>query len=160
LDLQDGVIDLLICEVKSSVPALAFNEPIKTATDALAYVLSWSGVFKPNDIPALAENVRTVLQDGVPPKTAMAGILHKSVRIRGLLSCPPCTAEQLAGRWALSGSEIMRFADECFNPPEPRPECSTRYSLNMWGSSLAPIVEYIKKGNPTVAGLYNQLNAG
>jgi hypothetical protein len=164
LALRDGETDLLICEVKSSAQALRFNERLYRDPEALPYVLRWAGVF-PEDaaIARAADRLRPILQTGVSAALASEGALEAGVRVRGLLSCPPGMEAELPNAWCLWGSEILRFAHECFNPPERRTDCSTRYPFGQWGGWLAPIVDYIKdcdaQTQPTLEGLYEALDA-
>jgi hypothetical protein len=89
----------------------------------------------------VVERVRPLLQPDVAADTARQGVTEQGVRVRGLLSCPPCEQQNATQTWCLTGSEILRFAHHCFNPPARRSGCSTRYSFYQWvvGSPLSSI---------------------
>lgn len=164
LALWDGYIDVLICEVKSEAAQLAFSQRLRDHCDVLESVLRWLGVFCDEHVRSVAERLRPMLQTGVDSNLAREGVAEGTVRVRGLLCGPPCTEAQVQGMWCLVGAEILRFTHECFNPPEPRKDCSTRYNFRLWGRWLAPLVEYFKedvgpKGTPTLEGLYERLGA-
>ena len=161
LGLRNGQADLLICEVKSAVKDLTFNERLRADPEVLASVVRWAGLFKEETVGTMVERVRALLQKEVAADTAREGVTEKGVRIRGLLSCPPCEAKEAPNTWFLTGSEILRFAHECFNPPAPRTECSTRYNFHLWGGWLSPIVDYLKgctaEKRPTLVDLYKHV---
>jgi len=144
LALQPGLIDLLICEVKSVPAEVSFNPRLKRDPAVVKDVLRWAGVFSEGLLPELSDRVLPLLQDGVTAEAGKAGLVEGSVRVRGLLCCPPAEASDLAGRWCLLGSELVQFANTCFNPKERRPSCSTRYNFRLWSGSLAPLVQYFK----------------
>lgn len=161
LALREGDVDLLICEVKSCAAELSFNERLKDQ-GVLESVLKWASIFSEKDETGVADQVRSLLRCGVSVEEAREGVLEAGVRVRGLLCCPPCRETEVAGIWCLLGSEILSFAVDCLSPPERRMGCSTRYNFRLWGSWLAPIVEYIKgagrQGDVTLDGLYGYLD--
>jgi hypothetical protein len=156
----DGETDLILCEVKSELGALGFNQPVRDDLEALRAALRWAGVWTEEEIHSVAERFQPLLQSDVSIDDARAGIVEGSCRIRGLLCCPPCS-EGTANRWCLLGSEIFRFAVLCFNPPTPRESCSTRYNFRQWGYPFTPVVTYFKHGDGkaeiTLEGLYAHL---
>ncbi len=163
LVLRDGRVDLLICEVKSDPTEVAFNERLWTEPGVLEGVLQWAGVFGTQEVPRVANQLRPILKEGLDATRAQDGIVTNDVRARGLLCCPPATEAELPRGWCLRGSEILRYASECFNPPERRDTCSTRYNFHLWGSWLAPLVEYFKGlqpgAKPSLDKLYDYLGA-
>ncbi len=163
LAVRRGEVDLLLCEVKSVASELTFNERLRNDREALGSVLRWAGVFSDSPASEIVDRLLPLLQQGVPVQNARDGVAEAGVRVRGLLCCPPCEETDAPGIWCLFGSEILRFAHECFNPPEPRTESSTRYNFRQWGW-LSPIVEYIKdcgaQNHVALDGLYEHLGAG
>jgi hypothetical protein len=163
LHLRRNCLDLLICEVKSSPKSLEFNEKLRDESEVLEYVLKWAGVLDSGDIQKVADSLRRILKDGFRGKLAHVGILEGHVRVRGLLACVSASKAEPCNGWCLLGSEILRYANECFNPPHRRLTCSTRYDLQLWGSWLGPIVEYfkgLKNGEePSLNALYSYVKA-
>jgi hypothetical protein len=136
--------ELLLCEIKSSAPALSFNEPLRTDRTALDAVLRWSGLVPPAEIDATVNKLLPQLQDTATLEDARAGIEVGDVRIRALLCCPGCGSDARATRWCVRGPEMLAYINLCLNPSVPRPRCSTQYPLKLWGGFLAPLVEYVK----------------
>ncbi len=157
---SSGEVDLVICEVKS-VPEERFNESLRNDPETIRSLLRWAGLFDERQVCSVAERLQPLFDAGVDLATARNGVLEGRCRVRALLSCPPASEQDCQGRWCLVGSEILRFADECFSPAERRPACSTRYNFRQWGYALAPIVQYFKLsagGDPsTLEGLYAHL---
>ncbi len=163
LALFDDRIDLLICETKSVPDEVAFNERLWSEPVVLERVLQWAGIMSNGDIPRVSEQLRPILREGLCAENARNGVLAAGIRVRGLLCCPPATKEELPNGWCLLGSEMLNYANECFNPTVRRDTCSTRYNFNLWGSYLAPIVDYFKnletEAAPSLANLYKYLGA-
>lgn len=161
LGIRQGELDLILCEVKSKTDEMEFNERLRTDPEALRALLRWVGVFQESQIGAAADRVRPLLEKGIEPEQARVGVLEGACRVRALLCCPPCRAVECSGHWWLTGSEIFRFANECFNPPRRRDTCSTRYNFRLWGPQLGHVVEYFKgqKGDGDLQGLYSYLGA-
>lgn len=42
--------ELLLCEVKSSIPSLSFNERLRTDPAAVNSLIRWSGLVRPGDV--------------------------------------------------------------------------------------------------------------
>jgi hypothetical protein len=101
-----------------------------------------------------------LLQEDVLMQAARTGVVKRSVRVRALLCCP-ALSEPVADRWYLTGSEILAYAAQCFNPAEPRSSCSTRYDFHLWGNPFNPIVQWFKEyPTPlTLEALYQRLGA-
>lgn len=162
LSLRDGRVDLLICEVKSVPAELAFNQRLQSDPKVLESVLQWAGVFGSQEIPRVADQLLPILRRGLNAPEPQDGVLGADVRVRGLLCCPPATETELPRGWCLLGPEILRYANECFNPAVPRDACSTRYNFNLWGRWLAPLVEYFKSvqpgATPSLEALYRYLD--
>lgn len=163
LTLRDDRIDLLICEVKSIPSEVAFNERLWSDPIVVERVLQWAGIISNNEIPRVVEQLRPILREGLNATYAQNGVLTTGIRVRGLLCCPAATEAELPHGWCLLGPEILRYANECFNPTVIRDTCSTRYNFNLWGSCLAPIVDYFKSlGSGTASSLealYKHLGA-
>jgi hypothetical protein len=160
LRIEPGLIDLINCEVKSSVTNLTFNKPLKTNRLAIEAVLNWAGIHAAAKITSVAETAMPLFTDDVMMDQAVAGITDGTVRVHGLLCCPispPSNGE----RWLLDGAEILRYAEECFNPVETRNTCSVRYNFQQWSYPLNKIVIWLKDKNrvtpATVNALYDHL---
>jgi hypothetical protein len=136
--------ELLICEVKSSIQALAFNQRLREDPAALNAVLRWSGLIQLELVEEVVERMLPLLQDGTPKDDAEAGITVGGVRIRALLCCPRCSTEQPVERWCIRGDQMMRYINECLNPQVQRPDSSTAYTLTLWGGMMEPLVSYFK----------------
>lgn len=153
-----GITDLLVCEVKSDPAMVRFNAPLKNGLDVIADVFRWAGVFTDADIDEIAPAFQSLVQDATSSAVAQIGIERGNVRVRALLCCPAIT-EETEDRWCLTGSEILRYANECLNPAERRASCSVRYNFQQWTHALFPLVEWLKKrdqrATPTVQELYS-----
>jgi hypothetical protein len=68
--------------------------------------------------------------------------------VRPLLCSPEVCSRRDNQPWFLCGSEMFSYIAECLNPKTQRDSCSVRYDINLWGSSLAPLVRYFKKLQP------------
>jgi hypothetical protein len=162
LQASDGEMDLIVCEAKSRIEDLGFNEALKDDAETVRSVLRWAGCLDETQVQSVADRLMPLFGSDVTAAEARAGVLEGQVRIRPLLCCPPASADECGDRWCLVGAEIIRFASECFNPATRRATCSTRYNFKLWGYALSPIVEYFKNAGgdaPTLNGLYEHLNA-
>ncbi len=135
---------MLLCEVKSSPPALSFNERLRTDPRALDSALRWSGLIPPERLKETVDRLLPLLQDGATIDEVRAGVEVDGVRIRVLLCCPGCDSEPEPPRWCVRGAAMLDYINRCLNPRAPREKCSTRYSFKLWGGFLAPLVEYVK----------------
>jgi hypothetical protein len=68
--------------------------------------------------------------------------------VRPLLCSPEVCSRRDNQPWFLCGSEMFSYIAECLNPKTQRDSCSVRSDINLWGSSLAPLVRYFKKLQP------------
>ncbi|HLG13600.1 MAG TPA: hypothetical protein VJH03_03620 [Blastocatellia bacterium] len=163
LAIGDGRVDLLLCEVKSVAADVGFNERLWSDAAVLDSVLQWAGVFANDEIARVAAQLRPILKEGLSATRAQDGVVSAGARARGLLCCPPATEKELDSGWCLLGSEILHYANECFNPSARRNSCSTRYNFKLWGRWLAPLVEYFKSvkagASPSLTELYGCLGA-
>lgn len=144
LAVQQGEVDLIICEVKSSLQEMEFNESLRDDPESICALLRWAGVFTGEGIKSVADRMKPLLQSGVALGDARNGVMEDKCRVRPLLCCPPCSEGDCADRWFLVGSELFRFINLCFNPPKKRQNSSTRYNFELWGYALAPLVKYFK----------------
>lgn len=153
-----AVPELLLCEVKSSVPALSFNERLRVDPAALNALLRWAGLVRPDLVDAATQQLLPLIQDGVPIETVRSGVTVDGLRIRALLCCPRCQPFQPTDRWCIQGDHLLDYINKCLNPHVPRPSCSTAYPLELWGGYLEPLVMYFKSlpsaAVPTFAGLH------
>jgi len=156
-------VDLLFCEVKSLPTELVFNKPLQTDVEAVRAILRWAGVFREDEVVAVAERLQPLLKEGVTIDTARNGIVENGCRVRALLCCPSCSDDSCIDRWCLVNSEIFGFIAKCFVPSEPRGACSTRYNFRQWGYAMSPLVQYFKNvpfgKAPNLADLYAHLGA-
>jgi hypothetical protein len=160
LELRNDRIDHLICEAKSVPAEAVFNRRIRSEPEVLEKVLQWAGVFEHHEIPRVADRLRPILSSGLEALRSQDGVITGNARVRGLLCCPPAASSDLRKGWCLTGDEILRYANLCFNPPERRNPSSTRYNFNLWGSWLGPVVRYFKDlngSNPSLHALYQTL---
>lgn len=159
---HDGEVDLILCEVKSDPEGLRFNEPVRTNLEVLKAALRWAGLFTEEQVGSVADRLQPLLQDDVPLDVARTGAMEGPYRVRPLLCCPPCF-EADTDKWCLLGTEIFRFANQCFNPPERRDSCSTRYNFQLWGHPFTSVVTYFKNNQMddplSLEGLYQHLGA-
>lgn len=141
LDIRDNVIDLLICEVKSSRPA--FNKPIRDEAN-LTDVLRWAGVLSGDKILSIVPRLASLLKDGVDRDAIREGIVEGNVRVRALLCCPPLLKDD-PKLWCLTGDEIFRFIHLCFDTSNAPPMCARRYAYELWGEPYGRIVRWFKE---------------
>lgn len=163
LGIQQGEVDLVICEVKSDPAELAFNKGLRNDLEAICALLWWVGAFDATQVESVAKRLQPLLQDGVAPEDARNGVIEGSCRIRPLLCCPALPEEKSRDRWCLTEAEIFRFANECFNPAVKRDSCSTRYNFQQWGYAFVPLITYFKnvssQGSPNLLDLYEHLGS-
>jgi hypothetical protein len=160
LNTAPGLLDLLICEVKSKPELLSFNGPMKNDPEALAGILNWAGAHDPGAVPDLVERVSSLLDDDLPLEEAQHGVAEGNIRVRALLCCPPMSNVP-EDRWRLTASTILGYAEQCFIPEEARPTCSVRYNFQQWSYPHKRIVTWVKdtkrKGPAQLADLYEHL---
>lgn len=163
LALRRRLTDVLVCEVKSLPSQVEFNRRLREDRAVVQDVLCWGGLFTKRVAEKVARRLQPLLQNGVAVAEARRGVSEAGVRVRGLLCCPPVSDSAVPSVWCLTGTEILRFAHDCFNPAKPRSTCSTRYNFQLWGVGLAPIVEYFKAlrpaDSPKIEDLYNHVGA-
>jgi hypothetical protein len=151
--------ELILCEVKTSPDALSFNEPLREDIAAVDAVLRWSGLVAPEAVDGVATELAALLQDDVDTDRARAGVERDAVRIRALLSCPGCSSASVQDRWCLTGEALLLYANRCLNPHLQPPSCSRRYSYELWGGYLAPLVLYFKKLRTQAVPTFKDLKA-
>jgi len=160
LAIRENEVDLIICEAKSSVQGLRFNDSLE---ETLPAVLRWAGVFTESQVSGVVEDLRLHLASDVPLERARDGVVENRCRVRLLLCCPPCKEDECIGRWCLCGSELLGYVNECLNPSRRRDLCSTRYDFGLWGYALSPLVAYFKRlkktDSPHLQDLYSHLRA-
>lgn len=163
LALEQGITDILICEVKSHGQPLQFNPSFRDNDHGIESVLHWVGLFTEAEVLAVARDLKPLLQPETPCAKGKAGILGpRGTRVRPLFASPERYRAYDNQPWFLPGSEIFSYIGECLSPGVTRPSCSTRYDLNLWGAWLAPFVRYFKEerrpGDPgQVNDLYDYL---
>jgi hypothetical protein len=161
LGVHQGETDVVVCEVKSRPGDLAFNEALRTDLEAICALLRWVGVFDETQVVSVAKRFQPLLLDRVSLEAARSGVVEEGCRVRSLLCCPACPEAQSKDHWCLTGAEIFRFVNECFNPAVKRDSCSTRYNFQQWGYALRPLVTYFKDipigGSPSLGDLYKHL---
>lgn len=154
-----ALTECLICEVKSSIEGISFNKPIREQDEAVDQMLRWLGFVEAKDLPTVTPSVRRLLQDGASAAVAQEGVTHRDVRIRAVFACPSCQFDEnkQVDRWILYGDQMMRYIRECLVADAPRQDCATKYSCDIWGSYLEPLVDYFKtlprKEEPSLKGL-------
>jgi hypothetical protein len=135
---------------------------MRTDPKALRATLRWAGLFTDEQVSSITTHLQPLLQDNVPIDAARTGVVEGSCRVRPLLSCPPCS-EADSDKWCLVGTEIFRFANQCFNPQERRDLCSTRYNFQVWGHPFTSVVTYLKNNQidvpASLEALYRHLGA-
>lgn len=162
LNLNDGEIDLLFCEVKHNPEHLNFNDSLKTDEEAVKNALRWIGLFREDELDAILDNLIPLFQDDTSREQMKTGFEYKNCRIRSLLCSPPLS-EYDEDKWCLIGTEICEYIDNCFNPSEIRDSCSTRYNFHQWGYPFSQVVEIFKDeeidGPSNVQEIYSHLLA-
>jgi len=141
----DGVIDIVIGEVKSRGRQLQFNEALRSSPPALSSVLRWVGLFEEEEIQDLAQKLSDALApDSGATKAPPTVSGPRGTRLRGILFSPERCARRGNQPWFLPGPAIFGYIWRCFRPPAPRPECATVYDFGLWGTELKPVVRYFK----------------
>lgn len=162
LGTHEGETDVILCEVKNNPSSLIFNRPMREDIEALRATLRWAGIFTETQTCSVAERLQSLLHEDARPEVVQVGVVEGTFRVRPLLCCPPCF-EPVTDKWCLLGTEILQFADKCFNPQNKRDLCSTRYNFHQWGYPLTPIVQYLKNchrmDTPSLEGLYQKLES-
>lgn len=136
--------ELLICEVKSSLP-VSFNKRLRTDASTVNQVIRWCGFVPPGDLANATADLTALLQDGVSKRVAEAGISYGGVRIRALFACPSCPVDPLQDRWIVFGEQMLDYVNRCLDPRAKRRGCATQYSYDLWGRNLEPVIDYFKQ---------------
>lgn len=143
LEDRNGTTELLYCEVKNDPKMLEFNSPIRSDEKILNRSLQWVGIFKEDTITEVVSKAFPLFSSETTAQQMKNGIIIKNVRVRTLLCCPSIDENQ-TDKWCLTGPEIFQFLNKCFNPPERRKQCSTRYNFQQWGAPFYKIVKAFK----------------
>jgi hypothetical protein len=151
LMIPENSIDIIIGEVKNN--SLSFNNTL-TETDNNAernwgQILKWLGLFSTDEInlliPKLIDSVR---KNGSPVNEKFEIITSNNkfgeITIRPILFAIEKDKSQENTKLWINGDEINAYIWECFCPEEPRDNCSTRYSFELWGTEFFDIVKYFK----------------
>jgi len=154
--------DLLVCEVKSYGEPLQFNESFRENDDAIQSVLGWAGLFDQEETIPIASQLKPLLQPSTPASEAERGVAGpRETTVRPLLCSPERRSRRDNQPWFLCEQEMFSYIARCLNPEALRESCSTRYDINLWGPSLAPLVRYFKalhRGEQgSIRGLYEYL---
>jgi hypothetical protein len=155
--------DLLVCEVKSRGEPLQFNESFRENDAAIQSALEWAGLFDQEETVRIASQLKPLLQPSAPAAEAKRGVPGpRDTTVRALLCSPERRSRRENQPWFLCEQEMFSYIAGCLNPKAERETCSTRYDINLWGSSLAPLVRYFK-GLPggdqgSIQGLYKSLS--
>jgi len=137
--------DLFICEVKSKGQSLQFNARLRDEPQCVATLIRWAGLFDPNSVNEIAEQVRKTLQTRPIASKCIPSTTTEEVRICGVICCPERWEGGRNDPWFLGGKEIFEYIWNCFRPDPPRPECATKYDFTAWGSEFECIVLWFKK---------------
>lgn len=161
LNLRPKEVDVIICEVKSSIAGLRFNESLH---EALPIVLSWAGLFTEEQVCRVVKDLLLQMKCNDPAVQMCNGVVEHGCRVRLLLCCPPCKEDEEINRWCLRGPEMLHYIATCLKPQEPRQQCSTRYDFGQWTYALSPLVTYFKclqkSDSPSLEGLYRHILGG
>lgn len=141
LNLREGLGDILICEVKSSVRP--FNRSLQDPA-SIADVLRWAGTFPESDIDELVRSLTPLLDDDAASEARSAGVVKGNFRVRPLLCYPSRKRADVDG-WVLCEDEVMQFLDRCLNPRYAPVACGRRYGYELWGEAFEPIVRWFKR---------------
>ena len=76
LEPSDRLIDLLICEVKTSRPSLQFNDALREDAKAVETVVQWVGLFDGEALNRVVPRVRDLLKVDTSASTASAGVVE------------------------------------------------------------------------------------
>ena len=132
--------ELLLCEIESSGPALSLNRRLEHT--APLWTRSCAGQVscrQRRSTPPVKKLLAAALQDTATLAAARAGV-EVDVPILALLCCPGCSLDAEPTRWCVCGPDMLPYIDWCLNPSVTRLKCITRYSLELWGGFLAPLV--------------------
>ncbi len=157
LETSDQLVDLVICEVKSSGQQLQFNRALVAAPDTIARLLRWAGMFQETEIAALAPQVQSALSPANPLKSDIPSVIGpRQKRIRGLLCSPERKDRRNNQAWFLTGSAMFDYISRCLCPPVPRSTCATTYDFGLWGA-YEHTVRYFKERGQSETGDMKQL---
>lgn len=153
----DGMIDVVMCEVKSRGQQLQFNDAL-LEHGVCELVLQWAGVLETAQVYNAANLLRADPEGAMNEGCVIIAPLGK-VRIRLLLASPERWTRRSNQPYFLCGEEVFGFVRKCLRPDQPRDPCSTAYDLTLWGETLSPIVAFFKKSSTgsvaDVKGLYD-----
>jgi hypothetical protein len=144
LNLEQGIVDCVICEVKTNPENIHFNSRIFEDSYVSQYMLNWIGIFPEEDSLRLSSRLQSLFRPDISANESAEGIVVERVRFRALLCCP--VIDEHDSLWGLFGNEIFSYLNSCFNPNERRQFCSNRYNFNQWGYPLSKIVRAFKDG--------------
>lgn len=157
LTLKEGLIDVILCEVKSS--DRGFNKSIQKP-ESVEDAFRWAGVFSDDQIATVVPEFLRLLEEDAEYDAVRDGVTVGMVRVRPLL-CWPSRSASDTKRWCLTGDEIMRFLDECLDPAKAPLTCRRKYGYELWGYAFEDIVRWVKERSksemPTVDELLTYL---
>jgi hypothetical protein len=159
LQTSNEVIDLVICEAKSSGKQLQFNQALLASPDRVACLLRWAGIYQEQEVLELAPRFLAALSPTNPPRNEVPCVVGpQQTRVRGLLCCPERDMRRDNQAWFLTGSAMLGFISRCLCPSAPRLTCATTYDFGLWGQHEG-IVRYIKDRGPEKFGTVKDLYA-
>ncbi len=151
-------IDVVICEVKSGTNQPHFNAALTKDIYRLPVILRRVGILSEDKVPNISHELYQKFlefEDGQSQSVVIE--VEPNIQIRGLLFSPELTESNEEQVAMIDGSEIMDFIYCCLCPATPRPKCSTKYDLGLWGVQYGDIVTYFKKRKGHGAGTATEL---
>ena len=144
--------------MKSRGQSLQFNDSLRTSVGTIETVLRWAGLFQPQEIAAIAVELRKALTPTDPPAQAIPTINGpRNTRVRAILCSPERQSRARNQVPFIDGSELFTYMRQCFCPQRLRAECATTYDFTSWGSRFDPIVRFIKQRGPEATSTINDL---
>jgi hypothetical protein len=165
LDVKNGILDVIIGEVKSGKRPIQFNPGIRD-TENMASVLRRAG-FTNND-KALYKIARTLTEQMIPqpvnqPDARIEITLDPSedirypTRIRPILFHLGYKRPNKTQAWFVGYQEIMNFTWQCLRKEFQPDSCQREYDYGLWGPVVESIVDYFKNESRTEPGTPKEL---
>lgn len=165
LQVKNGILDIVIGEVKSGREPIQFNDSIRDV-EVMIRSLRWAGFTNKDDI--LKDVALKLTQQMVPqpinnPDNVIEVTIHPSddirypTRVRPIIFHLGRQSPNRTQAWFVGHQEIMNFIWRCLRKEFQPDDCQREYDYGLWGPVIESIVEYFKNDDRDEPGTSDML---